>query len=83
MLKIGMKKGNGQKNIYLIYLNILIKILNQLKHLFNIGQIQELVNHNYKVFYFCNLFQKENLQHNIKNQIPYKQKVNNLSKINF
>lgn len=83
MLKIGMKKENGQKNIFLIYLNIRIKILNQLKHLFNIGLIQGLVNHNYRVIYFFYLFKKENLQHNIKNQIPYKQKVNNLSKINI
>lgn len=58
MLKIGMKKENGQKNIFLIYLNILIKILNQLKHLFNIGLIQELVNHNYKVIYFFIYFRK-------------------------
>lgn len=58
MLKIGMKKENGQKNIFLIYLNILIKILNQLKHLFNIGLIQELVNRNYKVIYFFIYFRK-------------------------
>lgn len=52
MLKVGMKNENGLKNIYQIYLNTHIKILNPQKLLFNIGLIQESANHNYKVIYF-------------------------------
>lgn len=55
-----MKRENGLNNTLLIYQNILIRISNLLKLLFNTGQTQELVNHNYRVIVKYYILEREN-----------------------